>query len=86
MQSNDKPKSDNTFGEIHLKLEEVMKAQNISKNKVCFRTEIQRSRLNAYYRNEIQRVDLSILAKLCHVLHCDVSDLIEYIPAKEEKE
>ncbi|MBQ6012466.1 MAG: helix-turn-helix transcriptional regulator [Firmicutes bacterium] len=30
-------------------------------------------------KNDVQRVDLSVLARLCYALDCDLSDIIEYI-------
>lgn len=68
------------FGNIRLKLDEVMKKQNISVNKLAFRSEMQRTQLKAYRDNKVQRVDLAVLARLCFALDCDLHDLIEYIP------
>ena len=69
---------DTDFGMVKIKLDEVIKQQNISKNKLSQRAEIQRSQINKWCKNEIQRIDISILARLCYVLECDISDLIEY--------
>lgn len=66
------------YGQVYLKLAEVMKEQGISINKLACRAEMQRTQLKAYMHNEIQRVDLAILARLCYVLDCSISDLIEY--------
>ena len=66
------------YGQVRLKIEEQMKAQGISINKLAFRAEMQRTQLKAYMRNEVQRVDLSILARLCYALECDLDDIIEY--------
>ena len=68
------------YGRIHLKLDQIMKEQNISINKLAFRAEMQRTQLKAYIKNDIQRLDISILARLCYALECSLEDLIEYIP------
>ena len=73
------------FGSIRLKLDEVMEKQNISINKLAFRSEMQRTQLKAYRDNKVQRVDLAVLARLCFALDCDINDLIEYIPPKNGK-
>ena len=70
---------DLNYGQVRLKIEEQMKAQEISINKLAFRAEMQRTQLKAYMKNEVQRVDLSILARLCYALNCEVEDLIEYV-------
>ena len=68
------------FGRIRLKLDEIMKSQHISVNKLAFRSEMQRTQLKAYRDNDVQRIDLAVLARLCYALDCDICDLIEYIP------
>lgn len=68
------------YGQIHIKLDELMKEQNISINKLAFRSETQRTQLKSYIRNEVQRLDIAVLARLCYALECDLHDLIEYIP------
>lgn len=71
------------FGNVQLKLDKIMKEQNISVNKLAFRAEMQRTQLKAYRDNKVQRVDLSILARLCFALDCDLTDLLEYTPPAE---
>lgn len=61
-----------------------MKEQNISINKLAFRSEMQRTQLKAYIKNEVQRVDLSVLARLCYALECSLEDIIEYVPSEKE--
>ena len=67
------------YGYVRLKLKDVMEEQKISINKLACRAEIQRNQLKAYMNNEIQRVDLAVMARLCYVLDCKLSDLIEYV-------
>ena len=55
-----------------------MKNQDISINKLACRAEMQRTQLKAYMNNEVQRVDLMILARLCYTLECNITDLLEY--------
>ncbi len=68
------------YGKVIINIDKIIKEKNISKNKLTQRTEMQRTQLNNYCKQNIQRVDLSILARLCYVLECDISDIIEYIP------
>lgn len=67
------------YGYIQLKLKEVMKEQHISINKLACRAEMQRTQLKAYMNNEVQRIDLAVMARLCYVLECDLNDLLEYV-------
>lgn len=66
------------YGRVHIKLTDIMQEQNISINKLACRAEMQRTQLKAYMKNEVQRVDLAILARLCYVLDCEITDLLEY--------
>ena len=74
---------DTEFGTIRIHLDEVMKEHNISINKLSFRAEMQRTQLKKYCRNEVQRLDIAVLSRLCYALECDLHDLIEYIPPQE---
>ncbi len=56
---------DIAYGQIRLKLQEIMNEQNISINKLAFRAEMQRSQLKSYIKNDVQRIDISVLARLC---------------------
>ena len=71
------------YGKIKLNLNKIIEEKNICKNKLAQRTEMQRTQLNKYCNQNIQRIDLSILARLCYVLECEISDIIEYIPPEE---
>ena len=68
------------YGQVRLKLKEIMNEQNISINKLAFRAEMQRTQLKSYIKNDVQRIDISVLARLCYALECSLSDLIQYIP------
>ena len=67
-------------GEIKIHLKEIMEKKGVSLNQLSFRTEMQRKQLRNYRDGKIQRLDLDILTRLCYVLECSISDLIEYIP------
>jgi putative transcriptional regulator len=67
------------YGYVKIKLDDIMKKQGISINKLACRAEMQRTQLKTYMHNDIQRIDLAILARLCYVLDCQVDDLIEYV-------
>lgn len=68
------------YGTIILHLEKIMKEKGFSINKLSFRAEMERSQLKKYIKNEVQRLDIAILCRLCYALDCNLYDLIEYIP------
>ena len=68
------------YGTIIIKLNEIIKSRGISKNKLSHKAEMQRSQINHYCNNNITRLDISVLARMCTVLDCKISDLLEFIP------
>lgn len=73
---------DSDYGTIKIKLDELLEASGLSKNKLAHKAEMQRSQLNAYCNNTITRLDIAVLARLCSVLECRIEDLLEFIPSK----
>lgn len=72
------------FGTIRIKLDELIKQSGISKNKLSHRAEMQRSQINHYCNNEITRLDIDVLARICTVLDCQIGDLLEFVPPENE--
>ncbi len=72
-------------GEIKIHLDRLMKERDVSLNQLSFRTEMQRNQLRKYRDEKIQRLDIDILIRLCYVLDCDLFDLIEYVPYKDQE-
>lgn len=71
------------FGTVKINLAQIIEAKGISKNKLSQRAEMQRTQLNNYCNNRISRLDIDVLARLCTVLECDISDLLEFVPSEK---
>lgn len=65
-------------GKIVICLDEKLKEKGLSKNKFAQRAEMQRTQLNRYIKNEVALISVDVLARMCAVLECDVSDILEY--------
>ena len=74
------------YGTIRIKLDELLKESGLSKNMLSHRAEMQRTQINNYCRNQISRLDIDVLARLCTVLNCEICDLLEFVPPEEKKE
>ena len=72
------------YGTIKINLAKLIEQKGISKNKLSHRAEMQRSQINNYCNNSITRLDIDVLARICTVLDCAISDLLEYVPPKTE--
>lgn len=65
------------FGKVDVILDEYLKTHNISRSSLTRKTEMQYSQVLRYCKNEVQKVDLTILAKICTVLQCDIQDILK---------
>lgn len=67
------------YGEVILKLSDIMDKRGITRNKLSRITGIKYSVIDRYYRAvAVERVDLDLLAKMCYALRCDINDILEY--------
>ena len=71
------------WGHFDIVLGEYLTRNGISKNKIAAAANLQRSQLISYCKNEVQRPDLGVLARICCVLKCDLVDIIKYCPPAE---
>lgn len=72
------------YGTVRIKLNELIAQAGISKNKLSHKAEMQRSQINNYCNNRITRLDIDVLARICTVLNCSISDLLEFIPPQDK--
>lgn len=72
------------WGYFEIVLAEYLKDHGISKNKLAAAANLQRSQLISYCKNEVQRPDLSVMARICCVLSCELNDIIKYRPPTGE--
>lgn len=66
------------FGTIKVNIEKILAERGISKNKVCADLQIPRTNFNRYCRGEFQRLDETLICKLCYYLRCEVGDILMY--------
>jgi putative transcriptional regulator len=70
------------MGKIVITLEEYLLERGISKNKLVYGAEIQRTQLQNYCKNKVTRIDLNVLARMCSFLGCGLEDIMHYEPAE----
>lgn len=66
------------YGKVNLTLKEVMDKKKVTRNKLSLITGSTYNVIDRYYHNNISRLDLDVIAKICFVLKCDISDIIKY--------
>ncbi len=68
------------YGSLHFRIIEILHERGISKNQICKELDIPRTNFNRYCRDDFQRLDCSLICKLCTYLKISVGDLIEHKP------
>lgn len=70
-------------GHLHIRLGELLEENGLSKNKFSQRAEMQQTQLNKYINDEVALLSVDVLERICSVLDCQISDLLEF--KKENK-
>lgn len=68
------------WGHVDLKLDEFMKKNNISRSSLSRNAQIHYNQLLKYCKNDMQKVDLNILARICKTINCEIGEIIQYTP------
>jgi len=69
------------YGCVRVKLAEVMETRGITRNRLRTLTGVKYDVIDRYYKgSNVALADLDFLAKVCYVLDCEISDLLEYQP------
>ena len=68
------------WGHVDLKLDEFMKKNNISRSSLSRNAQIHYNQLLKYCKNDMQKVDLNILGRICKTINCEIGEIIAYIP------
>ena len=76
---------DSDYGVVKMNIEELLEKAGISKNKICKDLDLPRPNFSKYCRNQFQRIDANLIAKLCFYLDCTVDELIKYEHPKKSK-
>lgn len=70
----------NKYGHTRVKLKEVLERRGMTRNKLSELTGIRYYTINRYFKDEqVEKVDLDILSRICYVLDCQVDDILEYV-------
>ncbi len=68
----------NDYGNIEICLKEVMESKNINRNQLAVASNTRFEVITKWYNNQVERMDLDVLARFCYILDCQPSDIIKY--------
>ena len=66
------------YGKISLHQKEIMDSKKITRNYLARVSNTRFEVINKWYNNEVEKMDLDILARICYVLECSPADIIKY--------
>ena len=64
---------------VRMRLDKALEKYNISRYELAKRTGIQYQIIDNYYKNRVKRYDGFVLGRICTVLDCNISDIIEFV-------
>ena len=65
------------------KLEQLLFDKGISINKLMKDTNTDFKVIKRLMNGDMVRIDIIVLARLCDYFHCDITDIVEYVPNKK---
>jgi len=68
---------------VRLILDKYLDKRGITRYELAKRTEVKFQTIDRYYKNRVVRYDSFILDRICAVLECTLSDIIEYVKDEE---
>ena len=73
------------YGHVELKLKEVMDARGITRNQLAKLIDARFEVVGKWYKGEVEKMDLDILARICYALDCTAEDIVCYVSGNEEE-
>ena len=66
------------YGKIKLKLREYLDARGMNRNQLARAAQANFAVIDKWDNGKVEKLDLDVLARICYVLDCEVSDLLVY--------
>lgn len=79
-------KLDKDYGRLEIRLAELIEKKGLNRNRVSIKADMNWKQVDKYCDNDISRLDVFVLCKLCTVLECNIHDLLVFIPSDGEQD
>ncbi len=66
------------YGKIRVHLKEILEQKGMTRNYLAKVSNTRFEVINKWYHDNVEKMDLDILARICYVLECSPTDLITY--------
>lgn len=67
---------------IRVKISELLGKHKMTQKALAELTGIRAATISKMYYEEIKRIEIDQIDKICKAFHCSISDFLEYIPEK----
>lgn len=68
----------NDYGRIELNLRDIMDSRGISRNQLARSINTRFEVVDKWYKGDVEKLDLDILARICWVLDCSADEIIKH--------
>lgn len=71
---------------IRIKLCELMGKEKMTRKHLSELTGIRPNTIGDLYREDVKKIDIQALDKICKVFDCEIGDILEYVSENREPE
>ena len=71
------------YGKVTIALAELMEKRGINRNSLAKATNTRFEVIDKWCRNNVEKMDMDVLARICFALNCSPSDIIKYTKPEE---
>lgn len=68
----------NEYGKINIELKKLIDEKKITRNRLAKSSNTRFEVIDKWCENNVEKLDLDVLARICYVLECEPSDIIKY--------
>ena len=66
------------YGRVRMTLKPLMDARGMTRNALARSVNTRFEVIDKWYEGEVEKVDMDVLARICYVLNCQISDILRY--------
>ena len=71
------------YGRVHIRLNEILVTRGITRNQLATAVNSKFQIIDKWCKDDVERMDLDLLARICYALDCSVESITEYSAVKE---
>lgn len=75
---------DSDYGHLEIRLAELIEKKGLNRNRLSLKADMNWKQVDKYCENNISRLDVFVLCKLCTVLECNIHDLLVFVPTENK--